>query len=88
MEQQVDGMLFTTFSCLDLWEILRIRKEAKRTQVNMEDFDINCLICSFKGHTFFTIFEHQNLVIERVASKLKDLNLFKPEEIDGEEIEN
>lgn len=54
-------MLFRTFAEIDLYELQQVSKALKK---RMPKIDMESILCTYEGHTIFSIFQEHIIVYE------------------------
>lgn len=54
-ENKISGMLFRTFSEIDLWQLDTVMKAVDKNQ-KINQIDPESIVCTYEGHTIFSIF--------------------------------
>ena len=81
----ISGMLFRTFSEIDLNELLQVCVSLKK---RMPKIDQETIVCTFEGHTIFSIFQEHIAVYEQILSQLKDQEFENEQDGNGDDAEN
>ena len=55
---EISGMLYRTFSEMDLWQLDGIAKALDK-KTKLTEIDLEAILCTYEGHTIFSIFWDQ-----------------------------
>ena len=85
---EVSGMVFRTYSELDLYELEEINAQLKESSGKLPEIDPEAILSVYEGRTIFSIYFDQIQVYEQLHSQLTE-NEYEPEEnYQGVEIES
>ena len=76
---EVSGMVFRTYSELDLHELEQINDQLKESSGKLPDIDPEAILSVYEGRTIFSIYFDQIQVYEQLHSQLTE-HEFEPEE--------
>ena len=81
--------MFRTYTELDLYELQAINKDIdeKLGRISQE-IDPETILCTFDGHTIFSIYFDNIEVYEQIVSQLSECEWQKETNIAGDEVEN
>ena len=83
----ISGMLFRTFSAVDMFELKGIYDALKRRQ-KIPEIDMEAIVSNYDGHTIFSIFQYEVQVYEQILKQLTEKDWPLSEDFNGNEVEN
>ena len=83
----ISGMLFRTFSAVDMFELKGIFDALKRRQ-HIPEIDMEAIVSNYDGHTIFSIFQSEVQVYEQILKQLTEKDWPESEDFNGNEVEN
>lgn len=87
MEKQISGMLFRTFSEIDLFELKKVCT-AVRNRTKIQKIDDQAIISTYEGHTIFSIFQDNIDVYEQILLQLEQKEFTEYINANGDCLEN
>ena len=86
-EHTISGMLFRTFSEIDLWQLNQLW-EALESRSKLIPIDPQAILSTYEGHTIFSIFFDSIAVYELILAQLREMEFASEEDFDGLDVEN
>jgi len=83
----ISGMLYRTFSEIDLYELTQISKSVD-SHSKIAWIDPQSILCTYEGHTIFSIFFDTIAVYEQIITQLQEMEFPEEEDFNGIDVEN
>ena len=87
IEKRISGMLFRSFSEIDLFELKKICL-ALESRSNITQIDLATIISVYEGHSIFSIFQDHIEVYEQIQLQLESKEFPKEQNQHGDDAEN
>jgi hypothetical protein len=80
-------MLYRTFTDIDLNELVQIIKSVE-ARSKIAQIDPQSFLCTYEGHTIFSIFFDTIAVYEQIITQLQEMEFPEEEDFNGTDVEN
>ena len=87
IKYKISGMLYRTFSELDLFELLRIQKSAAN-HLTINYIDPEAILANYEGHTIFSIFFDRIEVFDQIYDQIDSEDYPSKLDVNGFKVEN